>query len=222
MAFNRLSGYADDAAEFWNEKAESLSLAAADPIALASGQARTGVNAQLDTGGSLTGTITDSVGNPLNRCLVQAYTRDGELVTRLGMSHHGSFSIGGLTSGQYYVRVLSPRNTNGECDGGRQWLGQPVRRRVSRPRPSPAPCAVTITQGATTTVGNPLVYKRGATHHRHGDPAREVTSPRSIARSWSATRRPSSVVGPRPGGARRQLHRPRPASRVRTASRSPA
>jgi hypothetical protein len=155
LAFNRLSGFAYSAAEFYDDHAEGGGLASGDVVTLASGEARTGVNAVLSEGGHVTGTLQDSDGGPI-RCRLQAFTKDRTLVTRSGWSDPatGAFDITGLSTGSYLVRVVNGQG----CKNGIQYLdgsGDPLSAQSSAADP------VAVTLGAGTALAPALVYDLG-------------------------------------------------------------
>ena len=122
VEFNRLSGYNVYAeAQFYNGHPEFQGSSSADAVSLTNGQARAGVDATLAKGGSISGKLVDGAGNPLSWCRVEAYTDTGVLVARHSeSSFDGTFTIGGLTTGAYKVRIFGNRYSS--CDGGTQYL----------------------------------------------------------------------------------------------------
>ncbi|MGN7252712.1 beta strand repeat-containing protein [Arthrobacter sp. SAFR-014] len=107
IAFNRSNGTYQDEAQFYANKPESAGLNQAEVITLAQNQSLQNIDATLKTGGSVTGTLLDSAGKPLQYAYVEAYTRDGSFVSRYGSSDAaGKFSIGGLTTGKYFLHVF--------------------------------------------------------------------------------------------------------------------
>ena len=104
VAFNRSSGYAQEEAQFYNNKPESAGPAQAQAITVTPGQSVQDINAGLVQGGSITGTATDKAGKPLVNARVQAYTVNGSLITREGSTDNaGKYTIPGLTTGKYIV-----------------------------------------------------------------------------------------------------------------------
>ena len=155
LAFNRLSGFAFSAAEFYDDHAEGDGLAAADQVTLASGEARTGVDAVLVEGGHVTGTLQDSDGHPMH-CRLQAFTTDRALVTRSGWSNatSGAFDITGLSTGSYLVRVVN----GNDCQNGMQYVDAD-RGALSAALTAAAPVAAT--RGDDTALAPALVYDLG-------------------------------------------------------------
>ncbi|WP_353712913.1 carboxypeptidase regulatory-like domain-containing protein [Arthrobacter sp. K5] len=106
VAFNRSSGYSQEEAQFYQNKPESAGIGQAQLIQLTVGQSVPNINAALSAGGSVGGTVLDKAGKPAANLYVQAYTTDGSLVTRGGMTDAaGKYSVTGLTSGKYVLRV---------------------------------------------------------------------------------------------------------------------
>lgn len=158
VVFNRLSGLSVGAAQFYNGHAEHEGVAAADLVTLDSAQVVEGVDAAIVRGGSVSGTLVNGVGDPLEGCLVQAFTPTDDLVTRIGVtSAKGHFSVGGLSSGDYHLRVVAGR---GACLAGTQVFagdGVPL-----TPDPEDAAAVATVL-GEDATIASPLVYDAGAT-----------------------------------------------------------
>jgi hypothetical protein len=155
LAFNRLSGFAFSAAEYYDDHAEGEGFAAADQVTLADGEARTGVDAALTEGGHITGTLQDSDGHAIH-CRLQAFTTDNLLVTRSGWSDAttGAFDIAGLSTGSYRVRVV-----NGQaCQNGQQYVDGDGGALSADPT---AAADVAATLGGTTPLGPALVYDLG-------------------------------------------------------------
>ncbi|WP_307097445.1 carboxypeptidase regulatory-like domain-containing protein [Arthrobacter sp. V1I9] len=108
VAFNRSSGYSTEEAQYYQNKPESAGINQAQLIQLAAGQSVPNVDATLAKGGSIGGTVLDKAGKPAPYLYVQAYTVDGSLVTRGGMTDGaGKYNVTGLTSGKYVLRVHS-------------------------------------------------------------------------------------------------------------------
>ncbi|WP_198011516.1 carboxypeptidase regulatory-like domain-containing protein [Arthrobacter sp. FB24] len=121
VAFNRSSGPSLAEAQFFQNKAESAGVGAASSVAVTTGQSITGKDGTLVKGGSLSGTVTDKLKAPLAAAMVQAYTKDGSLVTRMGFTDaQGKFSVTGLTTGKYLLVVTPPY---GKAELGKLYSG---------------------------------------------------------------------------------------------------
>ncbi|WP_161958267.1 carboxypeptidase-like regulatory domain-containing protein, partial [Arthrobacter sp. H-02-3] len=108
VAFNRSSGYSMEEAQFYQGKPESAGLGQATPVTVLAGKATGNINAVLALGGTVGGTVLDKTGKPLINATVQAYTLNGSLVTRSSMTDtNGKYSIPGLSTGNYIVKVFS-------------------------------------------------------------------------------------------------------------------
>ncbi|WP_162242339.1 carboxypeptidase regulatory-like domain-containing protein [Arthrobacter sp. Leaf337] len=111
VAFNRSSGFSLAEAQFFQNKAESAGVGAASTVAVTTGQTITGKDGTLVKGGSLSGTVTDKSKLALPNAMVQAYTADGSLVTRMTYTDaQGKFTVSGLTTGKYLLVVTPPYN----------------------------------------------------------------------------------------------------------------
>ena len=98
------------------------------------------INATLVAGGRITGTLTDKAGKPLPNTAVQAYSRDGSLITRIGTADAGGrFSITGLSTGKYVVTARSG------ADGLKIYSGNVLTEASATP--------VAVTVGKTTDMG---------------------------------------------------------------------
>ncbi len=82
------------------------SFAEADPIAVSVGETTSGIDAELEKGGEVTGTVTDAESDePIKDVNVCLY--EGESGSYLGCAYTnggGEYAIGGLASGAYVVR----------------------------------------------------------------------------------------------------------------------
>jgi protocatechuate 3,4-dioxygenase beta subunit len=86
--------------QWYNNKA---SFADANEIPVTDGQITPGVDVQLLTGGSVTGTVTDISGNPIQNVNVNLYLTSGSYKTAV-TNAEGKYEIVGLTTGNYKVR----------------------------------------------------------------------------------------------------------------------
>ena len=96
----------------------------ADPIDLTEGVDHiTGINFQLAQGGQIVGNVTDTNGDPIQWPSVVAYDYDTKAYVKGANSYmDGSFSIGGLPTGTYIVRIYeTDQNCGGFYDGKSMW-----------------------------------------------------------------------------------------------------
>ncbi|WP_181038463.1 S-layer family protein [Arthrobacter sp. ZGTC131] len=146
VAFNRSSGYSLEEAQFFQNKPESAGVGQAQSIPVTPGQPVQNIDATLTSGGSVTGTLLNKEGKPFS-AFVQAYTIDGSLVTRAGLSDaDGKYTIKGLTSGNYILRVSGGPVT------GDLYSGNAATEATATP--------VTVTSGNATT--HDLSYASGS------------------------------------------------------------
>jgi hypothetical protein len=74
------------------------------PVSVVQGQTVPAVNFSLAFGGSITGTVKDTQGNPLAYMEVFAYPVNGSMVSSYAMTDEtGAYRIGGLSTGSYDV-----------------------------------------------------------------------------------------------------------------------
>jgi hypothetical protein len=119
VAFNRSSGFTQDEAQYYQNQPESAGAGQAQSIPVTAGQSVQNINASLTAGGSVTGTVLDKAGKPVANALIQAYTPDGSLVTRsAGTSATGSYSLKGLTTGSYIIKVHGALSGRGDLYSG--------------------------------------------------------------------------------------------------------
>ncbi|MDQ2700955.1 MAG: carboxypeptidase regulatory-like domain-containing protein [Actinomycetota bacterium] len=92
--------------EFFNDQP---TFETADPIDVTAGFDTPNIDAELAPAGSITGTVTDSDGEPLSDVCLTAFDSAGANVagTYVGSSANGSYTIQGLPTGDYRVRFES-------------------------------------------------------------------------------------------------------------------
>ena len=82
--------------------------AGADPVAVLDGNSTTGVDAVLQPGGTISGVVTDSSGNPLAGISVEPYDADGVAVGyAAATASDGSYTLDRLPTGEYTVGFQS-------------------------------------------------------------------------------------------------------------------
>jgi hypothetical protein len=81
----------------------SASFDTATPVSLAAGEAKTGINAQLATGGSIAGTVTDSGSSPIANVFAIVYDLSGDAVSYAYTDVNGAYTATGLPTGSYKV-----------------------------------------------------------------------------------------------------------------------
>ncbi|WP_461186589.1 beta strand repeat-containing protein [Arthrobacter sp. Z4-13] len=119
VAFNRSSGFTQDEAQYYQNQPESAGAGQAKAIPLTSGQSAQNIDATLTAGGSVTGTVLDKAGKPAANAFIQAYTPDGSLVTRsVSTDAAGNYTLKGLTTGNYTLRVHSGTSGRGDLYSG--------------------------------------------------------------------------------------------------------
>jgi Carboxypeptidase regulatory-like domain len=83
----------------------------ADPVAVVNGQGTPNINFSLGVEGTISGTVTDTGGSPLDNCMVVASSWDGNHLT-LAWPEDGIYTVGGLATGNYRVAA----NCSGYAD----------------------------------------------------------------------------------------------------------
>lgn len=84
--------------EWWDDKPDVTS---ADTFSLAAGAARTGIDAELRTGATISGTVTDTAGTPLQNICVSA--QGGVAYGSAQTDASGAYTVVGLPAGSYRV-----------------------------------------------------------------------------------------------------------------------
>jgi hypothetical protein len=99
------------APEWWPN---SPSLAGATPVAVTTGQQRTGIDAALDPGGYLQGQVTDGAGTPVPAC-IEAYDELGIVARDIARFNGvtGAYRIAGLNTNGYKLRFNDCNNLPG-------------------------------------------------------------------------------------------------------------
>ena len=82
-------------------------LAAATTVPVTNGSNTPGVDAQLALGGSISGKVTNSSGDPVGLSCVKAYDSGGNLAASDNSDNNGDYSIVGLASGDYRIEFRS-------------------------------------------------------------------------------------------------------------------
>jgi len=102
--------YADNAgnyiSEYYNDK-KTIDLA--ELVSLSEGQTLTGMDAQLDTGGIISGRVTDSVGNGLENATMHILDTDNNTISLQGTNADGDYSFSKIPPGRYRV-YCNPTN----------------------------------------------------------------------------------------------------------------
>ncbi|MBB4666161.1 protocatechuate 3,4-dioxygenase beta subunit [Microbacterium marinum] len=127
------------ATEWWDDEALERN---ADIITLASGATRTGVTARLSAAASISGTVLDAEGNPLEWASVNVYlvTPEGrEQIVSGSTREDGTYTVGRLPAGTYAVEVPKPWDSDAL---GEWWSDKPTFETADR---------ITLAAGAART-----------------------------------------------------------------------
>jgi hypothetical protein len=95
--------------EFYKNKD---TLAEATPVVVAAGEDTPDIDTYMGTNGSISGTITDSADNPLERVCVQAYDTTGSWAGSDSSDASGNYVIGGLATGDYRLQFHRCSNSS--------------------------------------------------------------------------------------------------------------
>ncbi len=90
--------------EWYDDKPSEL---LADPITVTAGEDQTGVDAELATGGSISGTVLDSDAQPAEFAQINVRTTLGVIETAIAASD-GTYTVGQLTTDTYKVEFVPP------------------------------------------------------------------------------------------------------------------
>lgn len=155
VEFAHEDGWATSEAEFYNDHPESAGPASANPVTLATGQPKTGVDATLREGGTISGTLVDGNGDPVADCDVAAFNKVDHLVSRLATTAaDGTFDVTGLTTGQYGLLVGDPYQRGTAC-ATTEYYTNPNGDLSEDPT---GIVPVSAAPGSDTPLDNPLVY----------------------------------------------------------------
>lgn len=103
IRFSHCRNYGNNVLTEYYDDVETL--AAATPVSVVDRADTPNIDAQLDPAGSISGTATDSAGDPLHGLCVQAFASDGgPAVGYDETSVDGRYFIGGLETGVYQVK----------------------------------------------------------------------------------------------------------------------
>ena len=109
VQFSACSNTMNYVAEWWDNKPD---LATADTIQLAAGEARTGIDAQLATGATISGHVTNTNGDGLaNICVSAQPSSPGGQGGLAQTNAAGDYTISGRAAGSYKVQFSSCSNT---------------------------------------------------------------------------------------------------------------
>lgn len=101
------------APEFYDDE---QSLAEAMPVSVTASSDTVGVDAQMTTGGTISGTVTNSSIGPLERICVEAYDADGTKVASPRTDSNGNYSVIGLATGDYRLEFRDCSTTRNLLD----------------------------------------------------------------------------------------------------------
>lgn len=120
------------AGEWWDDKTDPTT---ADTFALAAGASRTGIDAELRTGATISGTVTDTGATPLQGICVSASGGGASATARTDAS--GAYTVIGLPAGSFKVSFTS-------CASGMNYVTQWWNGKPSSSLADP----ITLTEGA--------------------------------------------------------------------------
>jgi len=156
VEFAHLDGWATVEAEFYNDHPESAGPASANAVTLSDHQQKTGIDATLRVGGTISGTLVDGEGNPVADCEVAAYGPNSARAQRYATTDtDGTFVIGGLTGADYGLVVGSPWDPEGTCPEV-EWYTNTSGDLSESPAGA---ISVSATPGADTALPATLVYQ---------------------------------------------------------------
>ncbi|MFE5835378.1 carboxypeptidase regulatory-like domain-containing protein, partial [Arthrobacter sp. NPDC056493] len=106
------SSYGTGLLQQWYPGASSFDTA--NPVVLAAAQDKTGINAALVTGGSVSGKVTAPAGIDLSSIRATVYEATGpnpNYVASSSLNADGTYTVGGLNTGSYKVQFLGSNST---------------------------------------------------------------------------------------------------------------
>jgi protocatechuate 3,4-dioxygenase beta subunit len=102
---------------------DAPSARAANELALASGAALTGIDAELQLAGAISGTVTDASGAPLDGIFVTVFDGSSN-VGNAETAADGTYSVASLPTGSYSVKFAAAPQVPGFNPGGGNYLPQ--------------------------------------------------------------------------------------------------
>ncbi len=128
--------------QYYSGVSEDKGPGPAPTITLTANEQKTRFDFSGTDGGSMKGYLRDAEGHPLPFAVVEAYTRDGSLVSRKAVTDaQGNFSITGLTTGSYRLRG----NTTNVRFAGTTYSGNVAEQSEAK--------EIAVTSGGQTDVG---------------------------------------------------------------------
>jgi len=129
-----------------------ITAAAADPVKLTAGHIRTGIDATMRPGATITGAVTDARGHRLNGICVRITGRSDQLFGDLGNTHiehtaNGSYRASNLSPGVYFVEFGC-----GTGSVARQWFRS---RRTAESADLVSAAAGQVTAGVSAVMHSP-------------------------------------------------------------------
>ncbi|MDQ1355380.1 MAG: hypothetical protein QG657_5690, partial [Acidobacteriota bacterium] len=91
--------------EWYNNK---TTFETADPLNITAGQTIANIDAQLAQGGAISGTITDSSGNPIDLAGVSIYDMNNQYIAGAGANSSGYYLTTTLPAGNYKILFIPP------------------------------------------------------------------------------------------------------------------
>lgn len=135
--------------QYYSGVSEDKGPGPAQIITLTANEQKTRFDFSGTDGGSMKGYLRDANGHPLPFAVVEAYTRDGSLVTRKAVTDaQGRFDITGLTTGSYRLRG----NTTNVRLAGTTYSGSVADQSEAK--------EIAVTSGAQTDVGTVAYWSR--------------------------------------------------------------
>jgi len=135
--------------QYYSGVSEDKGPGPAQIITLTANEQKTRFDFSGTDGGSMKGYLRDADGHPLPFAVVEAYTRDGSLVTRKAVTDaQGRFDITGLTTGSYRLRG----NTTNVRLAGTTYSGSVADQSEAK--------EIAVTSGAQTDVGTVAYWSR--------------------------------------------------------------
>ena len=136
--------------EFWNDKPD---FASATPVVVSLTASPTGIDADVEAGGGIAGTVTEQTGGaPVNNFCARAQELDGDFVGGTANTDAaGDYEIKGLPPGDYKVRFISCSNNHNLLP--EYWDGKDT---------FAAADAITVAQATTTNGISPTLRGGGS------------------------------------------------------------
>ena len=112
VGFSGCAGASAYATAYYSTGGATSSYFGASAVPVTAGSTVSGISAQLSVAGTISGTVTDTSGNPIAGICANAWSVQGPFMGSSPTSTTGTYTISGLATGSYYVGFSSCTNSS--------------------------------------------------------------------------------------------------------------